>query len=114
MLAALAPQPTALPCVSTALQLTAVDSVHTLARPAEVAELIGEDGSDADVLAGADAELRAAVEAVTSQFAFQLDAFQVKAVAHLLDGKSGQWRVHAAACAAPAFITRQETAVLRA
>ncbi|KAI3428051.1 hypothetical protein D9Q98_006436 [Chlorella vulgaris] len=54
----------------------------------EVAELIGEDGSDADVLAGADAELRAAVEAVTSQFAFQLDAFQVKAVAHLLDGKS--------------------------
>ena len=109
-----------------------------------MAELIGEEGETADVLAGADPQLRAAVEQVRvlllsltqcrgvlltaaracsscvcswlrravvsscrrlmhccatascaallqvlSHFSFRLDPFQVRSVAHLLDGKSG-------------------------
>lgn len=56
----------------------------------EVAELIGEEESAGDPLAGFDPAVSAAVEAVVGRFAFQLDPFQIKAVAHLLAGKSGE------------------------
>ena len=57
-----------------------------------MAELIGEEGGErgGDPLAGADPDLRVAVEQVLCQFAFQLDPFQVQAVAKLLAGKSGR------------------------
>jgi Rad3-related DNA helicase len=62
----------------------------------EVAELIGEEDSAGDPLAGFDPAVVAAVEAVVGRFAFQLDPFQLKAVAHLLGRKSGElavWQV---------------------
>ena len=50
---------------------------------------MGEDSVGAEeALAGADHAVREAVQALLGQFPFQLDPFQVKAIAGLLGGKS--------------------------
>jgi len=68
-----------------ALELSAVLGELT---DSEVAELVGEDTSGPDALAGADALVEADLAAVMAQFPFALDGFQVSAVRRVLSGRS--------------------------
>lgn len=54
----------------------------------EFAEVLGIETSPADALEGVDAEVEAALEAAISSFLFPLDPFQVKAVRHIIAGRS--------------------------
>ncbi|GAB4818573.1 hypothetical protein N2152v2_005619 [Parachlorella kessleri] len=54
----------------------------------EVAELLGQDRAPPDTLEGADEAVERRLAWALGQFSFQLDAFQVKAVRHLLAGRS--------------------------
>ena len=53
-----------------------------------MAELLGQDTSGPDALAGVDPAVEATLEGLLAQFAFPLDAFQVQALRHLLAGRS--------------------------
>lgn len=53
----------------------------------QVAEILGQEVSPADSLAGADDQVEARLRWALDQFRFALDPFQVKAVRHLLAGE---------------------------
>jgi superfamily II RNA helicase len=55
---------------------------------AEVAEILGQDTAGPDTLAGTDPTLEAHLNEILSNFAFPLDAFQIKSVRHILRGRS--------------------------
>ncbi|KAG7672839.1 hypothetical protein Ndes2437B_g02819 [Nannochloris sp. 'desiccata'] len=55
---------------------------------AEVAEILGQDTAGPDTLAGVNPALEANLNAVLSEFKFPLDAFQIKSVRHILNGRS--------------------------
>jgi superfamily II RNA helicase len=55
---------------------------------AEVAEILGQDTAGPDSLAGVDPTLEANLNEVLSEFKFPLDAFQIKSVRHILNGRS--------------------------
>ena len=61
---------------------------RSLVLGAQVAELLGQDTSGPDALAGVDPAVEATLEGLLAQFAFPLDAFQVQALRHLLAGRS--------------------------
>lgn len=66
----------------------ALDSSADELTDTEYAEVLGIETSPADALAGVNAEVEAALEAVTSSFHFPLDPFQVKSVRHIIAGRS--------------------------
>lgn len=56
----------------------------------QAAELLGQDVSGPDALAGADEGVEARLAWALGHFPFSLDPFQVKAVRHLLAGAPGR------------------------